>query len=74
MAVPSLSLPPGAPAMLPSFRTLAGSILGTPSFMSPEQIRATVPLDGRSDSGSASVAYYPCSSDIRRSWDRQTWM
>ncbi len=41
-----------------SVKTQAGNVLGTPSYMSPEQVRASATLDGRSDVFSvASVLY-----------------
>ena len=38
--------------------TMTGSLLGTPSYMSPEQARATPDLDGRSDLFSAGCVLY----------------
>ncbi len=38
--------------------TLDGNVLGTPSYMAPEQIRGTVDLDGRSDLFSLAVTLY----------------
>ena len=40
-----------------STMTQAGTVLGSPSYMSPEQVRG-LPLDGRSDLFSAAVVYY----------------
>jgi eukaryotic-like serine/threonine-protein kinase len=39
-------------------QTLPGSVLGTPRYMSPEQIRAVEELDGRSDLFSAAAVLY----------------
>lgn len=38
--------------------THAGDILGTPQYMSPEQVRASQPLDGRSDLFAVGVVLY----------------
>jgi serine/threonine-protein kinase len=48
------------PAAAPEARsqTLPGSVLGTPRYMSPEQIRAVEELDGRSDLFSAAAVLY----------------
>ncbi|MCX6552475.1 MAG: serine/threonine-protein kinase, partial [Acidobacteria bacterium] len=40
-----------------STMTQAGTVLGSPSYMSPEQVRG-LPLDGRSDLFSAAVVFY----------------
>ena len=45
-----------------SFVTSAGNILGTPVFMSPEQIRSE-PLDGRADQWSLGVTAYEVFTD-----------
>jgi serine/threonine protein kinase len=39
-------------------RTMDGVVLGTPSYMSPEQIKADPDIDGRSDNFSSAVVLY----------------
>jgi serine/threonine protein kinase len=41
-------------------KTMDGVVLGTPSYMSPEQIRAEDDLDARSDLFSCGVVFYEC--------------
>lgn len=47
----------GVARMALSTMTQAGTVLGSPSYMSPEQVRG-LPLDGRSDVFSAVVVFY----------------
>lgn len=44
--------------------TIAGSLIGTPNYMSPEQVRG-LPLDGRSDLFSLACVLYECVSGER---------
>jgi serine/threonine-protein kinase len=39
-------------------KTMDGLVLGTPSYMSPEQIKADADIDGRSDLFSSAVVFY----------------
>jgi len=41
-----------------TFKTMDGLVLGTPSYMSPEQIKADPDLDGRSDLFASAVVLY----------------
>ena len=41
-----------------SVTTQAGNVLGTPSYMSPEQVRASAKIDGRSDLFSVATVLY----------------
>lgn len=41
-----------------SIKTRAGDVLGTPSYMSPEQVRASKKIDGRSDLFSVGTVLY----------------
>ena len=52
------SLTPGAPVDLTQSLTRTGSIVGSPTYMSPEQIRGIAKLDARSDVWSLCVSLY----------------
>lgn len=59
--VPSQTVKDADDATLPDPMTVSGRVMGTPTFMSPEQCLGT-PLDGRSDLYALGVLLYRCVS------------